>query len=377
MVPEKHTQEKALAWIAAGNRFATATVVDSTGSAPLGVGATMLIDQGGNIEGSVSGGCVEGAVVAECLEMLERGAASVLRSYGISDALAGDVGLMCGGTIQVLMVAVAPPTPALRAVYRAASEGRPAALATVMDGRHAGSQLAVVDGSPVGTLNEGHAVDHTVARDAAALAEQAVSVVRHYGHDGQTAGVERSVFVQAFVEPPRLIIFGATDFSASLARIAREVGYRVTICDARTAFLSSQRFTEAADVVNQWPDEYLRGTELRSRDVILVFSHDPKFDEPAIQAALKTEAGYIGALGSRRTHDERLARLRLAGIVEQDLNRLYGPCGLDIGAATPAETAISVLGEIIAQRTGRRGSPLREVSGPIRGRSHQLTIARG
>jgi xanthine dehydrogenase accessory factor len=179
-------------------------------------------------------------------------------------------------------------------------------------------------------------------------------------------GDDLRVFVQAFTTAPRMIIFGAIDFAAALAPLARELGYDVTICDARQPFLESSRFSRAAHVVNDWPDRYLAGQPLGERDAVLVFTHDPKFDEPALIAALQSGAGYIGALGSRRTQGDRRRRLVESGIPPQQLDRIVGPCGLDIGAATPMETAVSILAEIISRRARRSGAPLIETRGSIR-----------
>jgi len=178
-------------------------------------------------------------------------------------------------------------------------------------------------------------------------------------------GSDLAVYIQAFATPPRMVIFGAIDFSAEVAKVAADIGYRVTICDAREPFVSSPRFSENAEVVVEWPDRYLDGQELGPRDVVLVFTHDPKFDEPALTAALDTGAGYVGALGSRRTQERRVERLRDAGLEEGSIARINAPCGLDVGARTPSETAISILAEVIAVRTGRTGESLRETSGPI------------
>jgi xanthine dehydrogenase accessory factor len=254
------------------------------------------------------------------------------------------------------------------AALDATREGRPAALATLLDGETAGAKLAVAGDTVVGTLGGTELLDRSVARDARGFAEQGVSVVRRYGGDGATAGDdELRVYIQSFAPPPEMVIFGAVDFSAALATHARALGYHVTICDARAAFARSPRYTEVADVVIAWPQDYLAGRRLGPRDAVLVFTHDPKFDEPAVVAGLASGAGYIGAMGSRRTQTARFERLRAAGVDEEQLARIAGPCGLDIGARTPEETAISVLAEIIARRTGRAGAPLVETSGSIRG----------
>ena len=197
--------------------------------------------------------------------------------------------------------------------------------------------------------------------------------MRRYSEKGETMGSALRVAIQAFASPPRMVVFGAIDFSSALAKSAGELGYAVTIVDARRAFALSPRFSEHAEVVISWPGEYLAAQALGPRDAVLVFSHDPKFDEPALVAALRSGAGYIGALGSRRTHSEREQRLRAAGVDEQGLARISSPCGLDVGARTPAETAIAVLGEILALRAQRAGGRLTEASGPIHARTADVS----
>jgi xanthine dehydrogenase accessory factor len=171
--------------------------------------------------------------------------------------------------------------------------------------------------------------------------------------------------MRVHAQPPQMVLFGAIDFSAALAPMAKELGYAVTICDAREMFVKSPRFARAAEVVTDWPDRHLAGRTLGPRDAVLVLTHDPKFDEPALTAAVRSGAGYVGALGSRRTHADRVERLRESGVGDDELARISSPCGLDVGARTPAETAIAVLGEILALRAGRAGGRLAEASGPI------------
>lgn len=356
-----------LAFLGTRRRAAAAVLVDLEGSAPLPLGATMLVGDDGAVEGSVSGGCVESALVQEAEEVLAGGAPRVV-TYGVSDELAGTVGLTCGGTLHVFVSELSETDAAAeRAALEAAQEGRPAALATLVEGPGAGARLAVLDGGTVGSLGDA-ALDARVETDARALLDEGVTAMRRYGADGATLGTEVAVHVRAFAPPRAMLVFGATDFAAALAPIAKELGYAVTICDARERFLRSPRFTRAADVEVGWPQDAFAERELGPRDVVLVFTHDPKFDEPALLAAVKTRAGYIGALGSRRTTEERNRRLLDAGMTEQELARIHAPCGLDIGSRTPAETAIAVLAEIIATSTDRPGAPLRETSGVIKPR---------
>jgi xanthine dehydrogenase accessory factor len=253
---------------------------------------------------------------------------------------------------------------ALRGALRAQ---QPVALATVVEGPAVGAKLLVRPGQPpIGSLGDPD-LDRVVARDALGELEAGLSSTRHYGAHGEAREDTVSVFVESFALPPRMIIFGAVDFTAALARVAKVLGYRVTVCDARAVFATVQRFPMADEVVNDWPDRYLAkvGDELGPRDAVCVLTHDHKFDVPAIAAALGTRVGYIGAMGSRRTHEGRVTRLRDAGVTDEQMRRVQSPIGLDLGARTPEETAVSICAEIIALRTGRRAASLRDTSGPI------------
>ncbi len=273
---------------------------------------------------------------------------------------------MCGGTVRLFVHELAAGARApLAAVRDAVAAGRPIALATLLDGPGAGAKLAISEDGAVGDLGGIELLKASVARDALGYLDQGISTVRRYSATGEVMGSELRVYIQGFASSPQMVIFGAIDFSAAVARLARELGYHVTICDARAPFARSARFAEVADVAVDWPDRHMAERELGARDVVLVFTHDPKFDEPALLAALRSGAGYIGALGSRRTHRERVERLREAGVAEQDLGRINAPCGLDIGARTPAETAVSIFAEIIALRTGRPGRRLAQTDGSI------------
>jgi xanthine dehydrogenase accessory factor len=243
----------------------------------------------------------------------------------------------------------------------------PVALALVVAGPNVGGKLLVTpDGEPRGTLGD-PGLDRVVTRDARGQLEAALTATRHYGPHGEARERAVEVFIEAFAPPPRMIIFGAVDFTAALARAAKLLGYRVTVCDARAVFATPQRFPMADDVVNDWPHRYLVkvADELGPRDAVCVLTHDHKFDVPAITAALETNAGYIGAMGSRRTHTDRIARLRKEGVGDAELERVLAPIGLDLGARTPEETAVSICAEIIALRTGRRARSLRDTDGPI------------
>jgi len=239
-------------------------------------------------------------------------------------------------------------------------------VATLLDGPQAGAKVYVDAESRVGSLGGPPLLEANVEREARGLVVQGQSMVRSYGEDGATLGTGLRVHVAAFAEPPRMVIFGAIDFAAALAPMARGLGYRVTIADPRRAFLESPRFRAAAEIVTGWPDAVVEEGSLGPRDAVLVFTHDPKLDVPAVQVALDSGAGYIGALGSRKTTLDRNERLRAAGVDEDDIARVFAPCGLDVGASTVEETAIAVLAEIIGHRAGREGGSLRSASGSIR-----------
>lgn len=355
----------AVDWLRSGRRVVGATLVETIGSAPLDPGAQMLIDDRLNIEGSVTGGCVEGALVDEARGILEGHAPRVV-TYGISDEQATGVGLMCGGTVRVFVHEADPGSlEVLEAVAQARGTNEPVALATLLEGERAGAKMAVLPGRVVGSLGVTELLDASVSRDARGQLDEGLSRIRRYGADGAVMGDDLPVYIQAFSTRPRMVIFGAIDFSAEMAKLAEGVGYTVTICDARGPFVQSPRFSAHAEVVVDWPDRYLEGKVLGDRDVVLVFTHDPKFDEPALISALGTGAGFIGALGSRRTQDRRVERLREAGLDGEAIARIHAPCGLDVGARTPAETAVSILAEVIAVRSGRSGESLRDTTGPI------------
>lgn len=360
------TRDVAIGWLQDGRRFVQALLVEVEGSAPLPVGSMLVVDEHGEIEGSITGGCVEGAVVQEAEAILAAGhRASVLR-YGISDELAGTVGLMCGGIVHIFVQELGGHAArAELSALQAHADGRAAAIATVLDGVAAGSRLAVVDDQVSGSLGGPGLLDHNVAREARGLLEEGKTTVRRFGADGATLGDELRVHIRSYAPAPQMFIIGAIDFSAALAPFASQIGYEVTICDARERFARSSRFSSVARVSIGWPQETMRDVELGPRDVVLIFTHDPKFDEPALLAALRTDAGYIGALGSRKTTADRERRLRRAGATDADIARLHAPCGLDIGSRTAEETAISVLAEIIASRAQRAAAPLRKTAGPI------------
>jgi xanthine dehydrogenase accessory factor len=260
------------------------------------------------------------------------------------------------------------------ALHQRLTDDLPVALCTVIDGPNVGATMVVAPGeAPLGSL--GHAeLDRIVARDALGELEAGVTGIRHYGPQGQTTPEDLAgtatvqVFVESFAPPPQMWIFGAVDFTAALARVAKVLGYRVVVCDAREVFATRRRFPMADEVLVSWPGQLFadRGDRLSVRDAVCILTHDAKFDVPAVVGALGTAVGYIGVMGSRVTHDKRVQRLAEAGVTDPaQLARLMSPIGLDIGARTPEETAISICAEIIARRTGRAAPSLRDSSGPI------------
>jgi xanthine dehydrogenase accessory factor len=252
---------------------------------------------------------------------------------------------------------------------------RPVALAEIVDGPDdlVGGKLLVRPEAAipvVGGLGDPD-LDRVVARDAAGELAAGLTVTRHYGRHGEARARDVEVFIESFAPPPQMIIFGAVDFTAALGRIAKTLGYRVTVCDARPVFATRARFPMADEVIVDWPQRHLArvGPSLTRRDAVCVLTHDPKFDVPAVIAALMTDVGYLGAMGSRRTNEERTARLRQAGVDEAGLARVMAPIGLDIGARTPEEAAVAICAEIIALRAGREAPSLRDGDGPIHPRS--------
>ena len=352
-------------WRARGLAVAVARVVDLEGSGPRLPGAAMAVTSGSEVAGSVSGGCVEGAVVVEALDAIESDRGRMV-TFGYSDDEAFAVGLTCGGTVHLFVEPFDWGDLYARLRDDLAAE-TPVALATVIDGPGAGAKMLIrPDGETVGSLGPA-GLNRVVERDARGELAAGRSGVRHYGENGEAREEAVSVFVESFAPPPRMIVFGAVDFTAALVKVAKVLGYRVTVCDAREVFATARRFPTADEVVVSWPDRLLAsvGAGLGPRDAVCVLTHDAKFDVPAIVAALATDVGYIGVMGSRRTHEDRTARLVEAGLTAADLARLRSPIGLDIGARTPEETAVSIVSEIIVERTGRQARALSSTTGPI------------
>ncbi|PJE93763.1 XshC-Cox1-family protein [Streptomyces carminius] len=387
-------------WCEQGRDFAVATVVAVGGSAPRQPGAALAVDSGGAALGSVSGGCVEGAVYELCRTALETGRPATER-FGYADPapdpeappgpVDGDpfaVGLTCGGTIGVLAVPVtvrfgrgADRATVAEALATAASGGTAALVRVVAGpgespGELLGRPLLVrPDGTVSGGLGGGAELDRAAAAEARALlaAGRTAAVEVGTGAAGGRCGRPVTVLVESSAPPPRLLVYGAVDFAAALVRMGRFLGYRVTVCDARPVFATPARFPEADEVVADWPHRHLAAQAPDARTAVCVLTHDPKFDVPLLELALRRPAAYIGAMGSRRTHADRLARLRRAGLTEGELARLRSPIGLDLGARTPEETAVSIAAELVAARHGGSGAPLTGGALPI----HHDSVPRG
>jgi len=356
----------------AGGTAGVATVVRTIKSAPRPAGATMVVSPDGTVAGSVSGGCVEAAVYELANEVVKTGRPELQR-FGFSDDDAFAVGLTCGGIIDIFAEPMSRVSfPQLQAVADDITAHRPTAIATVIahpDPQWVGRRLVIGPRSVEGSLGSDRA-DDAVADDARGLLGAGRTAVLTYGPDGQRQEAGMEVFVASHAPRPRMLIFGAIDFAAALARQGAFLGYRVTVCDARPVFATPARFPGADEVVVDWPDRYLAAQAengaIDSRTAICVLTHDPKFDVPALTVALRLpQVDYIGVMGSRRTHDERMKRLREAGVTDRELSRLASPIGLDLGARTPEETAVSIAAEIIARRWGGRGRPLTQADGPI------------
>ncbi|WP_405476290.1 XdhC family protein [Streptomyces canus] len=356
-------------WCRTARPFALATVVDVTGSAPLPIGTSVAVDEAGNAVGSISGGCVEGAVYELCQQVLHDRGAPQRAWFGYSDDDAFAVGLTCGGELDVLVQRIDPTQqPHLTAALAEVTEGRPAAVAQIVDGPDhlLGATLSILgDGlAAQGTMDSGP-VYRAVADQARALMRMGRTGRAEAGGGGEACLEPLSVLVHVHAARPRMLIFGAVDFAAALSQAGAFLGYRITVCDARPVFATTARFPHADEVVTDWPHRYLEHTEVDERTAICVLTHDAKFDIPLLRLALGTSAAYIGAMGSRRTHHKRLHLLRQAGLAEDQLARLRSPIGLDLGARTPQETAVSITAEIIAHTNRGTGLPLSVTSGPI------------
>jgi xanthine dehydrogenase accessory factor len=351
-------------WRAEGAGLGRAVVVRSFGSAPRPEGAVLIVTDDGRLAGSVSGGCVEGAAAEEIARARQAGRARVIR-YGISDEQAWDVGLACGGTIDVL---IEPLVPDALVAAAAGREGRAVVTPLPLDApppefgpAEPGEGTAP---EPVLVLDEAGALvadgdadqrgSRAVPPEVAAAARQGLAE----GASRTVVAAGRQWFVEAFAAHPRLVIVGAVQVAMPLVHFARELGYETVVIDGRAAFATPERFPDADRLVVGWPDEVADEIGLGPSDAVAVLTHDVKFDEPAIVAALERGCRYVGAVGSRKTQADRRARLLAAGVSEAALGRLRGPIGLDLGGREPAETALAIMAEVVAQRHGASGGPL-------------------
>ncbi|MET0865573.1 MAG: XdhC/CoxI family protein [Nakamurella sp.] len=377
-----------LRWWRAGDTVAIGTVTATFQSAPRPPGAAMLVGPDGTVVGSVSGGCVEGAVYELASTVRDRmsdatalpfetAPGAVLQRYGVSDDDAFTVGLTCGGVIDVFVEAISATTfPEFGALASSIQVGEPVALATITAGRpdQIGRHLIIWPESVAAGFGSNR-LDDAVRDDARGMLAGGRTGTLHYGLDGQRRGEGLAVFVAGFAPAPRMLVFGAIDFAAAVARIGAFLGYRVTVCDARPVFSTSKRFPDADEVIVDWPHRYLAeqvaAGAVDSRTAICVLTHDPKFDVPVLAAALRLPVAYVGAMGSRQTHNDRMARLAELGLTRAELDRLSSPIGLDLGARTPEETAISIAAEIIARQWDGAGTPLSQTSGAI----HRQTLS--
>jgi xanthine dehydrogenase accessory factor len=326
----------------------------------------MLVGPDGTAVGSVSGGCVEGAVY-ELAQQARETLRPVLQRYGVSDDDAFAVGLTCGGIIDVFVEPISQQTfPELGDVIDDVQAGRPVAVASLIagDDQRVGRRMIVRPDNIAGTLGSAR-LDAAVGDDARGLLQQGSTAIVRYGPDGERRGDELAVFVACYAPQPRMIVFGAIDFAAAVARVGAFLGYRVTVCDARPTFATKRRFPDADEVIVAWPHKYLAKTETDERTVVCVLTHDPKFDVPLLEVALRRPLAYLGAMGSRRTNDDRTKRLKELGFTDAELARLHAPIGLDVGGRTPEETAVSIAAEIIQARWGGSGAQLRSLEGPI------------
>jgi xanthine dehydrogenase accessory factor len=329
-------------WAAEGLRAAAATVVRVDRSAPRQPGSVMAVSERGDVAGSVTGGCVEPAVFEEA-EAVLAGEPARLVTYGIADEYAFGVGLPCGGTVQIFVEPLEHELVA--AVAEAVREERPLAYVTIVGGPAAGARgvLGAGPGDLAPAWAEGR--PELLAGARAMLAR---------GETGLLQVGEDEIFVSSFVPRPNMYVFGAIDHAAAVATVGRFLGYRVTVCDARAAFVTPERFPDVDELVVEWPHDFLARSPVDERTAICVLTHDHKFDVPLLKAALETPALYIGAMGARRTTEQREARLREEGVSDEALARIHAPIGLPIGSRTPEEVAIAIAAEIVA--IARRGS---------------------
>ncbi|MGA9312536.1 MAG: XdhC/CoxI family protein, partial [Pseudonocardiaceae bacterium] len=341
-----------------GKSTAVGTVVSTYRSAPRPAGASMLVTSDERAVGSVSGGCVEGAVFELGQQVLAEDT-PVLQRYGVSDDAAFTVGITCGGIIDVFVEKVDPiHFPELDDVAASVEKKEAVAVVTVVahpDPERVGLRMVVWPDRHTGTVGSSHA-DEAILEDVRGALAAGRVVTLHYGPEGERRGEGMDVFVNSMQPPPRMLVFGAIDFAAAMARVGVLLGYHTTVCDARPVFATKSRFPDAHEVVVNWPHRYLKeeveAGRIDQRTVITVLTHDPKFDVPVLVEALKLDLAYIGAMGSRKTHRNREERLREAGVTDEQLKKIASPIGLDLGARTPDETAVAIAAEVISLRWG-------------------------
>jgi xanthine dehydrogenase accessory factor len=352
------------AWYDTGESFAVATVVHTFASAPRQAGASMAVSLTGEVVGSVSGGCVESAVYELALEVIQTGI-PINQRYGFSDEDAFAVGLTCGGIIDVYIEQVSRQNyPDFDNLYASTAQRQPVCTATIVGGPRMGSRLILWPEHTRGSLGRDR-LDLSVTKRARGMLDQGKTGIIRSGVDGEVTQDDVTIFVQAYAPPPRMIVFGAIDFAGAVVRMGKFLGYHVTLCDARHVFATKARFPEADDIVVRWPHEYLQETTVDHRTVLCVLTHDPKFDVPLLEIALRSPAVYIGAMGSRHTTQVRHDSLIERGLTDSELLRLRAPIGLDIGGRTPEESAVSIAAEIISLREAGTNSPLSSLTGPI------------
>lgn len=347
------------------------TVVATFQSAPRPAGASMVVGPDDEVFGSVSGGCVEGAVYEEARMVVGGESDPALHRYGITDDDAFSVGLTCGGILHVFVEAISKDTfPELEEVASSIDAHVPVAVVTCVAGPddRLGKRLIVWNDRVSGSLGL-ERLDAAVTDDVRGMLAAGRTAQVHYGHDGERRGDDITLFVASYAPPRRMLVFGAIDFAAAVAKMGAFLGHKVTVCDARPIFATPKRFPDADEVIVEWPHRYLQtevdAGRIDERTIICVLTHDPKFDVPLLEAALPLNVSYIGAMGSRRTHDDRLERLREAGVPEEQIAKLSSPIGLDLGARTPEETAVSIAAEFIALQWGGDGKRLSEADGRI------------
>jgi xanthine dehydrogenase accessory factor len=355
-------------WFAAGEKVAVATVIRVAGSAPRPVGARMVVSSAGRMAGSVSGGCVETTVYEEMMDVLAGGPPRNLH-FGITEDMIWDVGLACGGTIDVFVQEL--DLALVAALAEHVERGEPVALATVVFGNWEIGKLGI--GSSAVISRDGIVLDRGITRNTQytiRTAHHAQEMLAARAESGAVIEIEPGieVFVEPFLPPPVLLIVGGVHVAIPLSRFAKELGFTVIVVDPRAKFANRERFPQADEVLLAWPDEAFGRLAVDDATYVVLLTHDPKIDEPTLAAALQTEAAYIGAIGSRNTHAARFERMKKWGVTPDQLERVYAPIGLDLGGHSPAETALSIIAEVVAVKNKRSGGSLRGGAGRI-GRS--------